>query len=141
MDILVDNRHPPTLDPTAGIGLMLVGSAILTLPLAWANGQMFMLTPDLGRGAVILVIEALRTVAVFLFYVYLIAVAGAVFGSQSAYVSTVAGIGWSILLLSESLTVVTLVALSLIMVGLALVGTKREAADTEVRFVRRKLRI
>lgn len=141
MDILVDNRHPRTLDPTAGVGLMLVGSAVLSLPLAWANGQMFLLTPDFGRGAVIIVIEALRTAAVFMVYVYLIAVAGAVFGSQSAYVSTVAGIGWSILLLSESLTVVTLVALSLIMAGLALVGTKREAADTEVRFVRRKLRI
>jgi CheY-like chemotaxis protein len=141
MDVLVDNRHPPTLDPMAGVGLMLVGSAVLTLPLALANGQMFMLSPDLGRGGVIILIEALRTVAVFMFYVYLIAIAGAVFGSQSAYVSTVAGIGWSILLLGETLTLVTVAALVLIMAGLALVGTKREAADTEVRFVRRKLRV
>lgn len=63
--------------------------------------------------------------------------AGAVFGSQSAYVSTVAGIVWSILLLGELLSLVTIAALALIIVGLSLVGAKREAEDTEVRFTRR----
>jgi len=139
MDILLDHKHPPNLDPVAGVGLMLVMATALTFPLAQANGQVFLLTPDLGFGAVLIVLEAFRTVAVFLFYVYLIAVAGAVFGSQSAYVSTVAGVGWSILLLGELLSIVTVAALLLIMVGLALVGTKREAEDTEVRFTRRKV--
>jgi CheY-like chemotaxis protein len=141
MDILLDKKNPPELDPIAGIGLMLLASAVLTLPLAVGYGQVFMLTPDLGRGAFIILLEALRTLGVFLFYVYLIAVAGAVFGSQSAYVSTVAGIGWSILLLGELLTLVTIAALALIMAGLALVGAKREAEDAEVKFTRRSVRL
>lgn len=141
MDILLDRKNPPDLDPIAGIGLMLVASAVLTLPLAVGYGQVFMLSPELGRGALIILLEALRTVGVFLFYVYLIAVAGAVFGSQSAYVSTVAGIGWSILLLGELLSLVTIAALVLIMIGLALVGAKREAEDAEVRFTRRRVRL
>lgn len=140
MDILLDHKQPSNLDPVAGVGMMLVLATGLTFPLALANGQVFLLTPDLGLGAVLIILEAVRTVAVFLFYVYLIAVAGAVFGSQSAYVSTVAGVGWSILLLGESLSIVTVAALLLIMVGLALVGTKREAEDTEVKFTRRQLR-
>jgi drug/metabolite transporter (DMT)-like permease len=86
----------------------------------------------------LILIEGLRTAAVFVAFVYLMSVAGAVFGSQSAYVATAAGIGWSILLLDETLSAVTLGALALIFLGLALVGTKREAEDIEVRFVRRR---
>jgi CheY-like chemotaxis protein len=137
MGVLLDRKHPETLDPAAGVGMMLIASAALTLPLALANGQVFALTPDLGRGAVLILLEGLRTAAVFVSFVYLIAVAGAVFGSQAAYVSTLAGIGWSILLLGEVLNPVTVAALALIVLGLALVGTKREAEDMEVRFIRR----
>lgn len=139
MDVLVDRKHPVSLDPTAGVGLVMLGSAAMTFPLAWANGQLFLLSPDLGRGAVLVLVEATRTVAVYVFFVYLIAVAGAVFGSQAAYVSTLAGIGWTILLLGEALSLVTMGALGLIVLGLILVGPKREADDVEVRFVRRSL--
>lgn len=138
MDVLVDQRHPATLDATAGVGLMLLISAIMTLPVAALAGQLFWLSPALGQGAVLIVAEGLRTAVVFVAYVYLIAVAGAVFGSQAAYVSTAAGIGWSILLLGETLNFVTVTALVLIFVGLAMVGPKREADDVEVRFVPRR---
>jgi DNA-binding response OmpR family regulator/drug/metabolite transporter (DMT)-like permease len=134
MDILVDRKYPETMDPMAGVGVMLVFSALLTLPFAMANGQVYMLSFDLGWGATLILVEALRTAVGFAMFVKLIAVAGAVFGSQSAYVSTLAGIGWSILLLGETLSLVTVAALALIVLGLALVGTKREAEDTEVRF-------
>lgn len=140
MDVLVDQRHPATLDPTAGVGIMLLVSAILTLPVAALAGQVFVLSSALGDGAALIVLEGLRTAVVFVTYVYLIAVAGAVFGSQAAYVSTAAGIGWSILLLGETLSLVTVTALALILVGLALVGPKREAEDVEVRFVPRRRR-
>ncbi len=84
MDVLVDQRHPATLDPTAGVGIMLLVSAILTLPVAALAGQVFMLSPALGEGAALIVMQGLRTAVVFVSYVYLIAVAGAVFGSQAA---------------------------------------------------------
>jgi CheY-like chemotaxis protein/drug/metabolite transporter (DMT)-like permease len=140
MDVLVDQRHPATLDPTAGVGLMLLVSAVLTLPVGMLAGQIFMLSPALGEGAALVVMQGLRTAVVFVSYVYLIAIAGAVFGSQAAYVSTAAGIGWSILLLDETLSLVTVAALALIFVGLAMVGPKREAEDVEVRFVARQRR-
>jgi DNA-binding response OmpR family regulator/drug/metabolite transporter (DMT)-like permease len=138
MDVLVDQRHPATLDPVAGVGIMLTLSALFTLPFTLAVGQFFAPSPELGQGGLLILIEGLRTAAVFVAFVYLMSVAGAVFGSQSAYVATAAGIGWSILLLDETLSAVTLGALALIFVGLALVGTKREAEDIEVRFVRRR---
>ena len=75
MDVLVDQRHPATLDPTAGVGIMLLVSAILTLPVAALAGQVFMLSPALGDGAALIVLQGLRTAVVFVSYVYLIAVA------------------------------------------------------------------
>ncbi|PWK59243.1 response regulator [Roseicyclus mahoneyensis] len=140
MDVLLDQRHPAALDPTAGVGLMLLISAALTFPVAVLGGQFFVLSPAMGPGAFLIVFEGLRTAAVYVSFVYLIAVAGAVFGSQAAYVSTAAGIGWSILLLGEALSLVTLTALALIFIGLAMVGPKREAEDVEVRFVPRRKR-
>jgi len=73
-------------------------------------------------------------------YIRLIAMAGAVFGSQSAYAITVAGIAWSVLLLGEALTLWTGVALFLIVLGLALVGPKSEAGNIDVEFRRRARR-
>jgi hypothetical protein len=70
-------------------------------------------------------------------YIRLIAMAGAVFGSQSAYAITVAGIAWSVLLLGEALSFWTGIALLLIVTGLVLVGPKREAGNIEVEFRRR----
>lgn len=137
MDILLDRKHPTDFSPNQAIGLVMLISAVMTLPFALADGQMFSPFSLSQEGMAVLLIEGLRQAAVYVFYVLLIAVAGAVFGSQSAYVTTVAGIGWSILLLGEALTMVTLGALALVILGLVLVGPKREAEDAEVRFVRR----
>ena len=51
-----------------------------------------------------------------------------------------AGIAWSVLLLGETLSLWTGIALVLIISGLALVGPKREAGNVEVEFRRRKPR-
>jgi len=138
MDILADQKQPSGGNAIFVVGLVMILSAAMTAPLAFAKGQFFSPFEISGEGAVLILVEGARTAAAYVFYILLIAVAGAVFGSQNAYVSTLAGIGWSILLLSETLTLVTLAALITVLAGLMLVGTKREAEDAEVRFVRRK---
>jgi drug/metabolite transporter (DMT)-like permease len=140
MGLLLASRHLAQIDPTAGVGLVMLGSSVFILPLAWAQGELFMLGPHHGEASALIVFEAVRGAAGNIAFVYLMAVGGAVFGSQGAYVSTVAGIGWSILLLGEVLSVWTLASLLLIIVGLVLVGPKREADDMAVRFVRRSKR-
>lgn len=140
MGLLLASRHLARIDPTAGVGLVMLGSSVFILPLAWAQGELFLLSPQLGGASVLIIFEALRGAAGNIAFVYLMAVGGAVFGSQGAYVSTVAGIGWSILLLGEALSVWTLASLLLIIVGLVLVGPKREADDMAIRFVRRSKR-
>jgi len=107
------------------------------LPFALLRGHFFILGADFSMTDVLIVLTGLCIGICTVLYIRLIAMAGAVFGSQSAYAITVAGIAWSVLLLGEALTFWTGIALLLIVLGLVLVGPKGEAGDIEVEFRRR----
>jgi drug/metabolite transporter (DMT)-like permease len=137
IDILLAVRHPPTLDTIVSSGLVLVLSAVLVLPLALLRGHYYTLGADLSVGDALVVVTGVCIGFCTVLYIRLIALAGAVFASQSAYAITVSGIAWSVILLGEAMSLWTIVALALIMSGLALVGPKREAGNVEVEFRRR----
>ena len=139
-DLLIAAKHPSDLDMTASIGLVFLASAVFTLPLALANGQFFVPCFSYTSGQALNLLAGILSAVCNVVYVLLIASTGAVFASQSAYAVTIAGIAWSMLLLGETLTMWSLVALALIIVGLALVGPKSEAGDVEVEFRRRRPR-
>jgi DNA-binding response OmpR family regulator/drug/metabolite transporter (DMT)-like permease len=138
IDILLAVRHPPDLDPVVSSGIVLVLAALLFLPFAVLRGDLFLPGTTPGWSDVLAILVGICTGISTVIYVVLIAMAGAVFGSQSAYAITVAGIGWSVLLLGEALTPWTILALVLIVIGLAIVGPKREAGNVEVEFRRRR---
>jgi DNA-binding response OmpR family regulator/drug/metabolite transporter (DMT)-like permease len=134
-DILIAAREAQsTMNPIAGLGVMYLLSAALTLPIAVAQGEMFMLSPSLGTSFWLVLINALVDATNYILYVLLVVLAGAVFASQTAYVTTLAGIVWSVLLLGERMTSGASIALALIFLGLLVVGPKGEAADIEVQF-------
>jgi drug/metabolite transporter (DMT)-like permease len=137
IDILLAVKHPPKLDPIVSSGLALVLSAVLVLPFAFARGHFFMFGVDLSLSDLLIAISGVCVGVCTVLYIRLIAMAGAVFGSQSAYAITLAGIGWSVLLLGEVLSVWTGFALLMIILGLALVGPKAEAGNVEVEFRRK----
>jgi PAS domain S-box-containing protein len=124
-----------TMSPIGGLGVMYMLSAALTLPIALAQGQLFGLTPALGPAFWLILANSLVDTFNYVFYLLLVLVAGAVFASQTAYVTTLAGIFWSMLLLGEQMTSSAWIALGFIFVGLLVVGPKREAVDLEVQFV------
>ncbi|WP_431298612.1 response regulator [Tabrizicola sp. BL-A-41-H6] len=134
-DILIAARESQsTMNPIAGLGVMYLLSAALTLPIALSQGHMFMLSPNLGTPFWLILLNAVIDAFNYILYVLLVLVAGAVFASQAAYVTTLAGIFWSILLLGERMTSGASIALALIFAGLLVVGPKSEAADLEVQF-------
>jgi CheY-like chemotaxis protein len=138
IDILLAVKHPPDLDAVVSSGLVLVLSAIIFLPIAAFSGHMFLPGSSTQWADILVLVVGLCVGISTVLYVWLIALAGAVFGSQSAYAITLAGILWSVLLLGEALTGWTVLALALIVLGLALVGPKREAGNVEVEFRRRR---
>lgn len=137
IDILLAVKHPPTLNPVVSSGLVLVLSGVLILPIALVQGHWFTVGPNMATTDMLIALAGFCIGVCTVLYILLIAMAGAVFASQSAYAITVAGIAWSVLLLGEALTVWTLVTLVTIVVGLVLVGPKREAGNIEVEFHRR----
>ena len=90
-DVLIAAREPKsTMNPIAALGFMYLLSALLTLPIAMAQGQLFMISPGLGAAFWLILLNALVDTANYIFYLLLIVVAGAVFASQTAYVITLA---------------------------------------------------
>ncbi|WP_431299868.1 response regulator [Tabrizicola sp. BL-A-41-H6] len=137
IDILLAVKHPATLDPVVSSGLVLLLSGLMILPVALLQGHWFTVGPGMATTDMLIALAGFCIGVCTVLYILLIAMAGAVFASQSAYAITVSGIAWSVVLLGEALTIWTLVTLVTIVVGLVLVGPKREAGDIEVEFHRR----
>ncbi len=72
----------------------------------------------------------------FTLLLYVIRTSGPVFASQSAYVITLAGVAWGILLFGEEHSLWVWLALALTLVGVALVKSRRPSAGR----LRRSLR-
>ena len=120
-------KRPANLDFFASLAIMQAIATLLITPVALLTGAFFSLGPAIGGRELSVGIITLATVAANYLYVYLIATTGAVFASQSAYVVTAAGVGWSVLLLGEMLSVSAWLALAILLLGLVLVGPKNEA--------------
>jgi drug/metabolite transporter (DMT)-like permease/DNA-binding response OmpR family regulator len=125
--LLLAAKRPENIPVLPMIGIMQTMAAAMLLPIAWGTGQQFLLSPAPGALEItVLLITAASVAANVLFY-YLIQQLGSVFASQNSYFTTAAGIGWSMLLLNETLTGWIWGALGLMAAGLFLVGAKSEA--------------
>jgi drug/metabolite transporter (DMT)-like permease len=128
-DLYISEKKPSDVDNVAVYGLSLAVACLMLLPLAVGLNDFIPLQLLTGKlGIVVSLIAAASTLAMILF-IYLIATTGAVFASQSAYATTTAGIGWSIVLLGEYIPLWTWGALGLIIVGLIMVEPKQEAEE------------
>ena len=128
-DLYISERRPSDIDSIAVFGLSLIGACLMLLPLAVALDDFIPLELLTGKLGIIVVLIAVASTLAMIFFIYVIATTGAVFASQSAYVTTAAGIGWSIVLLGEYIPLWTWGALGLIIVGLIMVEPKQEAEE------------
>ena len=105
--------------------LMFVCSGLVLLPFAVATSAFP--SPNFPPGVEewALLGVALVTVLDYFPFVFLIARAGPVFTSQAAYVVTLAGVGWGMLLFGESHSVWIWLALFLAMIGVSLVQPRQ----------------
>ncbi len=122
--VVLSAKRPKHVDPVAAVGLMFAISLLFALPLAFAYGQlitpMAMMSP---LGAIIIAL-ALVSVLANVGYIYLLDLAGAVFSSQVAYATAIAGVIWGMLLLGERLAPAAWGAIVLLLLGMYLVETK-----------------
>jgi len=105
--------------------------AVLTAPLAVASGQWIAPHLSLGRPDKALILASMVHVLTYSGYVWLVGRTGSVFAAQVSYPVTVFGIGWAMLILSESYSGWFWAALALIIVGVFMVQPRpgRAALD------------
>ena len=126
-DIFIAERRPAGIDTIALFGLVQGVSVIILIPIAAVSDGFVPPELLLGQTGLIVVVMAAAANLAMLLFMLLVTTTGAVFASQTAYASTAAGIGWSMLLLGESVPILTWGALALVIVGLVMVEPKQEA--------------
>lgn len=122
--ILVAARRPEHVDLFASVGLMMLLSAAMLGPFVYLSEGRLTFGPGIDRLELLAVLMGIVASGSVLLCFRLIATAGAVFASQSAYAMTIAGIIWGMLLLDEELSPVAWAAVLAILFGLYLVEPK-----------------
>ena len=120
-DLMMAAKMPADEDMVTLIGLSAGAAAIMLLPLVLLFDDFFPLALIPGKTELTVLLLALKTLIGMGLLAYLLTTAGAVFGSQAGYIKAFAGIIWSMLLLSESLSWVAWLSFGIILAGLALV--------------------
>lgn len=126
-DIFIAERRPARIDTIALFGLVQAVSVAILIPLAAVSDGFVPLDLLWGQTGIIVLLMAAAANLAMLLFMLLVTTTGAVFASQTAYASTAAGIGWSMLVLGEAVPILTWGGLALVIVGLVMVEPKQEA--------------
>lgn len=130
--LLLARRWPADLDVVAAAGGSALAGAGIALAVVLVAGGTLLPTgldasPAVPTLALAIALLGIALAAAAVLRAGLVRSAGAVFASQGAPLAALAAIAWSAVLLDERLPPIGLVALSLALLGAALVGPKREA--------------
>jgi drug/metabolite transporter (DMT)-like permease len=122
-------RSPPGTDAPATVGAMLLTATLVLAPIVAVTGTFVPL--GYPWGVVEWSIIAMMLVNSFSYAVFyhLIQIAGPVFAAQTAYVVTLAGVAWGIVLFGEQHSLWVWAALVLMLLGLALVSPRPARRD------------
>lgn len=116
------------MDPIQAMFMASGAGLVLCLPLALIPGQWVDPTAGFGRPEAALVVSSVIHGLCYAGYVWLAMRAGAVFAAQCGYLVTGAGVLWAMALLNERLSPMAIVALVVILSGVALVQPRRKDA-------------
>ena len=127
---VVAARAPPALSPIAMLFAASVLGTALTVPTAAALGVHVNPFVPWTRVEFALALSALGHVGAYTGYLWLLGRAGAVFSSQIGYVVTLTAVGIGIVFLDERPTTMVLLAVPLMLGGIALVQPRRSLETT-----------
>ncbi|MGI9405016.1 MAG: DMT family transporter [Hyphomicrobiaceae bacterium] len=125
-NMIIALRMPPDVDPMTVLCGMLGMGAAMTVGAALLTDSFYVpVVPFTAVEGAVVAIAVVNVIAYGLF-IYLINRAGPVFASQMAYVVTLSGIAWGIVLFGEQHSVWIWAALVVLMAGIALVKPRSD---------------
>ena len=127
-NIFVTLRRPPGSDSLALVCGMLAMSAIYMLPVVWLTDSFVPLGTRWGVTEFSVLGMMVFSALAYALFLYVIETSGPVFASQTAYIITIAGVFWGILIFDERHSWWIWAALAVMIAGLALVTPKEKKA-------------
>ncbi len=124
-------RPPDAPSATLACGLLL-GSALLLVPVMFGTGQLYLFPGPSLEGDLTLLYASLLSVVIFYVFLEMVRLAGPVFATQHNYIAVLAGFGWGLLFFDEAHSVYIWGATALMFAGLAMhTLSARRAARAE----------
>lgn len=117
----VETQLSKSYDPIAVIFSASVIGLVIVTPVALVTGSWVNITLSWGAAEIALVCSATIHALVYVAYIWMVNVSGAVFACQVAYIITIAGVFYSSIFLNESYSGWVWSSLALMICGLALV--------------------
>ena len=119
--LIIDSQTPPNINSFVVVTGMLVAASLIMTPLVWLTGTFETLPwPPTHSTTAIIGMAVITATAVGLFY-RLIVTTGPIFAAQTAYLVTLAGVVWGIIIYDEKHSVWIWSALAIMILALFLV--------------------
>lgn len=124
-NMVIALKKPADTDAITILCGMQIVAAITMLPIVWITGSFVAIGLPLDHKDAIVIATALINVFAYGVFIYLVDTSGPLFASQMAYVVTLAGVLWGIVIFSESHSLWVWTALVVMMTGLFLVRPRK----------------
>lgn len=126
-------RRPPGSDAQAIVAGMLFMAALMLAPIVAATGSYVSLAPPWGVVEWSVVGMVLANAIAYTLFIQVVTSAGPVFASQTAYIVTIAGVFWGMVIFGERHSLWIWAALAVMLAGLALVTPRRHGDPAKGR--------
>jgi len=124
-EVYISLKRPAGLDAGTALWGMTIAGAVMLLIVVWLAGAPLLLPLDASIAELSILLMAIVHLGAYAGLLYMLSHGGAVFASQVSYIVTPAAIVWGVVLLGEEISLSIILALVLILCGLALIKPHR----------------
>jgi drug/metabolite transporter (DMT)-like permease len=128
-NVYISLKRPAELDAATALWGMTVAGTFMLLVTLWLADAPYLLPFDAGTAELSIALMAVVHLGAYAGLLYMLSHGGVVFASQVSYIVTPAAVMWGVVLLSEEISLSILLALALIMGGLALIKPRRKGEE------------
>ncbi len=130
-NIYIALRRPADSNPYALLCGMLTAASLLLLPVVLATGGWIPLESLDGEIIVMILALSMVNIVGYVTFIELIRMAGVLFAALMAYVVTISGVLWGVIIFGESHSAWIWAALALLFAGVALVNPRKAESANE----------